>query len=241
MDISAPVTAVTVLPSQRGRRWLPTRRRAESPPAPDEVSTEAAPAVTEVPAEVTTVIAVPATATVSTTAGQEPPLASPEHAELAPLAAFGRWMADFDAPAAAPAQRRAPVVAPAAPPAVAVAATPAVTVTPAVAAPPAAPAASAAPSPGPSTTAPAAPAASTLVPDSGELARLKADLAALTEELETARQRSAAERMHLLEELANARDARRAAETELAAVQAVLDAAERRLPAPRRGTLHAVS
>ena len=207
MEISAPTTAVTVLPSSRARRWLPTRR-SHAPAAPEPA--------TQPVEEVTPALDsdAPITVTADEVALSAAPPAAPE---LAPLAAFGRWMADFaddTAPKAAPAPAQ-PVSS----------AAPLVTYSSSIGTPADSPAQE-----------PAQPSG-----DSERVAQLTAELKALSDELETFRQRSAAERMHLLEELANARDARRAAETELAAVQAVLDAAERRLPAPRRGTLHAVS
>lgn len=207
MDITAS-TSVTVLPSTSGRRWF--AKRPTSPVAPEPEPTS----------DVTVLPAAP----VAPDADVDPVQA--HTSEHAPLAAFGRWMADFDA--TGPAE---PVPAPA-------------TIPVPVAVPLMAYSTSVTTQPAPVTVHAVAPnyEPSAQPPDeSDKIAELTRDLKDLTEELETVRQRNAAERMNLLEQLASARDARRAAETELAAVQAVLDAAERRLPAQRRGQLHAVS
>lgn len=189
MDITA-ATSVTVLPATAGRRWF-TRRPASAVPARE-------------PGPASDVTVLEATRTLPPGEPLEPPT------EPAPLAAFGRWMADFDATGPASAQ---PVSTP-----VTQSATPDFP--------------NSVSRPSPVTVHPG---------ESSRIAELTRDLRELTAELETVRQRHAAERMSLLEQLAGARDARRAAETELAAVQAVLEAAERKLPAPRRGQLHAVS
>lgn len=75
------------------------------------------------------------------------------------------------------------------------------------------------------------------ISDDEQVRNLTHEIKLLSDELDTLRQRSAAERMRLLEELANAREARHAAEKELAAMQAVLDAAEQQIPRPRSATL----
>ncbi|MDQ1688497.1 MAG: hypothetical protein QOK42_1472 [Frankiaceae bacterium] len=114
----------------------------------------------------------------------------------APLAHFGRWLADLEG-------------TPSAPPAEAVA-----------------------PEAVELTELPSAEA------DDERLRGLAQEVKDLAEELETVRQRAAAERMRLLEDLSVAREARHAAEQELAAMQAVLEVAERQVPRPRLGYVH---
>lgn len=227
MDITAS-TSVTVLPSTGGRRrWF--AKQPASPVVPDPAPTS----------DVTVLETTPVLPE-----GEHPQPAS----DFAPLAAFGRWMADFDGtgpvsavPISAVPVSVGPVSTPAVVPARALAT---VALTLPAAAPLTAYSTSVTTEPAPVTVHTVAPTyePSAARPDeSAKIAELTRDLHELTEELETIRQRNAAERMNLLEQLASARDARRSAETELAAVQAILDAAERRLPAPRRSQLHAVS
>lgn len=210
MDIAAS-TSVTVLPASGvRRRWF--ARRPGAPLVPEAAATS----------DVTVLEAVPSTAH----SDHQAPAS-----DFAPLAAFGRWMADFDSSdPGSDARVNGNVSAPEA-----------VTVP----APSTAYSSSMTTEPATVTTHAMAPSYEPSAPrpdQSDKIAELTRDLRDLTEELETVRQRNAAERMNLLEQLASARDARRAAETELAAVQAILDAAERRLPAPRRShQLHAVS
>lgn len=206
MDITAS-TSITVLPSSAGRRWFARRGSATVVPVRETAPDHGAVVPAALPA------VPPAVSPDEGATPSQPPVAS----EPAPLAAFGRWMADFnathpvsDTPVglsasltqlhAPPAQERAPATLPSYEPS--------------------------APRPD----------------ESAKIAELTRDLQDLTAELEAVRQRTAAERMGLLEQLADARDARRTAQMELAAVQAILDAAERKLPAPRRGhPLHAVN
>ena len=148
----------------------------------------------------------PEVVAVATAAPQQAELADAEvgtdapaeaQADPSPLASFGRWLADLEAPTAKA---------------------------------DAAPAASETISPEP------LPAAET-VSDDERVRSLQHEVHLLAEELDTLRQRSAAERMRLLEELANAREARHAAEKELAAMRAVLDAAEQQIPRQRTGSV----
>jgi hypothetical protein len=176
---STPVTfsAVDVLPGERpARRFRLGRERAAAitPDVPEDAAVDASPEPAAVPAE-----------------PQDP----------APLASFGRWLADLED--TGPAQ---------------VAEEPAEPVQP-VAAESAEPAAS----------------------DDVRVQSLLREIKQLADELETVRQRSAAERMRLLQDLSDAREARHAAETELAAVRAVLDAAEQHLPRPRSEVLPSMS
>jgi hypothetical protein len=184
MDItSVPVVAVEILPTQRApRRWRPGQSAAAS-------TREAARVKSAEGLETDTLEADGVEAN-----GVEAAAITALFEDPAPLASFGRWLADMDEiPPAPPAEATAVAV----------------------------------------TADPAADADASPEADNERLRGLAQEVKDLSEELETVRQRAAAERMRLLEDLSAAREARHLAEQELAAMQAVLDVAERQLPRPR--------
>jgi hypothetical protein len=197
MDLtSLTAPAVDVLPAERtARRWRLGRERAVPLAELADVIEESGPDAEAFPVD--DPAAEPDVTRAESDAGSDVESAAPAetgaHGEdPAPLASFGRWLADIEGAATSP------VAADEAP------------AEPSVAEPPADPAA-----------------------DADLVRSLKREVQQLAEELETVRQRTAAERMSLLQQLSDAREARHAAELELASVQAVLDAAEARLPRPR--------
>jgi hypothetical protein len=195
MDLtSLTAPAVDVLPAERtARRWRLGRERAvplaDLADTLDEVGTDAEPLPVDGPAA-----EAPADTRAESDSDSAAAAQPAAHGDdPAPLASFGRWLADIEGAATAPAEaEEAPAE-------------------PSVVEPEADPAA-----------------------DADLVRSLKREVQQLAEELETVRQRSAAERMSLLQQLSDAREARHAAELELASVQAVLDAAEARLPRQRQ-------